>query len=248
MTPPLHHRVIGSGPRVVLVHGFTQTGACWGPIPDALAGHFEVVLVDAPGHGGSTAVEADLEGTADLLTEFGPAHYVGYSMGGRMALHLAVRQENPIERLVLIGATPGIEENDERHRRQMADERLADRLLEIGVAAFLDEWLAQPMFERLPPDSECLRSRRANTAEGLARSLRRCGTGSQRSLWPELGHVSTPMLLVTGSADAKFTAIAAEMGEASGSPTTTCTIPGAGHAAHLEQPEMFVPRLLEFLR
>src|SRR5690606_35878116 len=116
----------------------------------------------------------------------GRASYVGYSMGGRLVLQAALSRPELVERLVLIGATPGIEDAGERAERRARDDELAAHVVEVGVDAFIDEWVAQPMFAGLPVDSDCDAARRANTAEGLAASLRGCGTGAQPSLWGRL--------------------------------------------------------------
>src|SRR5690606_23536537 len=112
----------------------------------------------------------------------GPATYVGYSMGGRLALHLALARPDLVRRLVLIGATGGIDDEDDRAARRAADERLAAHLEQVGVATFVDEWLAQPLFAGLSPTAAARDERLANTAEGLASSLRLAGTGTQEPL------------------------------------------------------------------
>jgi 2-succinyl-6-hydroxy-2,4-cyclohexadiene-1-carboxylate synthase len=248
---PLHAEVVGptgstgpTGPsstgdtdRLVLVHGFTQTGRCWGPFADELAKDHELVLVDAPGHGGSADVRADLwEGAALLGATGGRATYVGYSMGGRLALHLALTRPELVERLVLIGATGGIDDEVERTARRAADLELADHLLTIGVPAFLDEWLAQPLFAGLTPATACLDERRANTAEGLASSLRLAGTGTQEPLWERLGAIDVPVLLLAGVDDAKFSAVAGRLARSIGPNATVALVPRAGHSAQLESP------------
>jgi 2-succinyl-6-hydroxy-2,4-cyclohexadiene-1-carboxylate synthase len=250
MAPALHHRSIGNGtgPRIVLAHGFTQSGACWGRMPAMLADDFEIVLVDAPGHGGSSAVTAALPESGALVGDVGgTATYLGYSMGGRMLLHLALARPAMVERLILIGATPGIEDDEERAARRVADERLADRIRRIGVERFVEEWLAQPMFTTLPHDEECLAARRNNTADGLAASLRSCGTGAQRPLWDRLAELSMPVLLLTGGRDTKFTAIAQRMAGLIGANASHLLVPDAGHAAHLEQPHATARALREWL-
>ena len=117
----------GAGPpRLVLVHGFTQTGRSWATIAADLATDHEVVLVDAPGHGGSGAAPVGLVQGAELLVEAGgPGVYVGYSMGGRLALHAALAAPSSVLALVLVGATAGIEDPAERAARRAADEELA---------------------------------------------------------------------------------------------------------------------------
>jgi 2-succinyl-6-hydroxy-2,4-cyclohexadiene-1-carboxylate synthase len=238
--------------RLVLVHGFSQTGRCWGPIADDLARDHEVVRIDAPGHGGSSPVRADLTATAELLAQTGgPAIYVGYSMGGRMALHVALDQPDAVQGLVLVGATPGIEDDGERAERRARDHRLAERLREggdEGLAAFVTEWLAQPLFAGLPAWARFEEERRRNTAEGLATSLELAGTGSQQPRWSDLPRLDIPVLLVTGADDTRYTEIATRMAQIIGPHARTVAIPDAGHAAHLEQPEPFLTHIRPWLR
>jgi 2-succinyl-6-hydroxy-2,4-cyclohexadiene-1-carboxylate synthase len=234
---PEHRRADGTADRLVLVHGFTQTGRCWGPFADDLARDHEVVLVDAPGHGGSAGIAADLPTGALLLADTGgPATYVGYSMGGRLALHLALARPDLVSRLVLIGATGGIDDEAERAARRAADDRLADHLVDVGVPAFLDEWLAQPLFAGLTPSAAARDERLANTAAGLASSLRLAGTGTQEPLWDRLAAVDVPVLVLAGVDDAKFSNIARRLARAIGPTATVALVPRAGHSAHLENP------------
>ncbi|MCU0311599.1 MAG: alpha/beta fold hydrolase [Acidimicrobiales bacterium] len=224
--------------RLVLVHGFTQTARCWGPFADLLAADHDVWAVDAPGHGGSAAVRADLVGGADLLGRSGHrATYVGYSMGGRLALHLALARPDLVDRLVLIGATAGIDDDAQRAARRAADEGLADHLEAVGVDSFLAEWLAQPLFAGLSPSAAAVDERRRNTTGGLASSLRTAGTGSQRPLWDELHRLAMPVLLLAGGDDRKFTDLARRMAAAIGENARVAVVPDTGHAAHLEAPE-----------
>ncbi len=228
----------GTGRRLVLVHGFTQTARSWNPLAASLAERFEVVAVDAPGHGSSTTVDADLPTGGRLLAEVGgPATYVGYSMGGRLCLHTALDRPDAVERLVLISATAGIDDEAERAARRAADEALADMIERDGVDAFLARWVAQPMFASLPDPG--LGDRRRNTSRGLATSLRRAGTGTQEPLWGRLGGIDVPALLVAGGGDPRFVAAARRM--ASAMPRATVEIvAGAGHTVHLEQPDRFL--------
>jgi 2-succinyl-6-hydroxy-2,4-cyclohexadiene-1-carboxylate synthase len=242
--------VAGSGPRVVLLHGFTQTARAWGPFADALAssGH-EILSVDAPGHGGSAAIDADLPEAARLLgATGGRAVYVGYSMGGRIALRLALDRPELVRALVLIGASPGLEDPTERAARRAADDLLADRIETIGVDAFLDEWLAQPLFAGLD-DARAERSeRRRNTAAGLSSSLRLAGTGAMEPLWSRLGEVRMPVLLVTGEHDEKFSDLAQRMVAAMDPRAWHIAVADAGHSVHLEQPELTADVVTSWLR
>jgi 2-succinyl-6-hydroxy-2,4-cyclohexadiene-1-carboxylate synthase len=231
----------GAGRRVVLLHGFTQTGRSWTTLIDDLARDHEVVTIDAPGHGGSHAMRVDLAGAADLVAEIGQrASYVGYSMGGRLALHVAVAHPHLVERLVLLSATAGIDDDDgERAARQASDDALATTIERDGVEAFLSRWLAQPMFAALADDQAARHDRLRNTAAGLASSLRLAGTGAQEPLWPHLGELTMPVDVVAGGRDAKFVALGQRLAATIGANATFTTIDGAGHAAHLEQPAAF---------
>lgn len=247
---PLHHVIDGpaGAPRIVLVHGFTQTRAAWGPIADDLAGDHEVVRVDAPGHGRSGEDGADLWQGAEMIAEVGgPAIYVGYSMGGRLCLHLALRRPALCRGLVLVGATPGIADAAERAARAAADDVLAGRLEEEGVESFVEGWLRGPLFAGLSPAMRFARARLESRAEGLAASLRAAGVGRQAPLWGRLHELEMPVLAVAGEDDAKFAAIARAMVAAIGEGATLALVPGAGHAAHLEAPAAFVGRLRGWL-
>lgn len=236
----------GSGPRLVLVHGFTQTGRSWDALAAALRTDHETVAVDAPGHGGSTDVHADLVAGADLLGAVGGrATYVGYSMGGRLCLHLALARPELVERLVLVSATAGLDDAVERAARRRADEDLAATIERDGLEAFLRRWVAQPLFATLPDAG--LDDRRRNTADGLASSLRRAGTGTQAPLWDRLAALTMPVLLVAGALDAKFVAAAQRMAELLPDPTLE-VVADAGHTVHLEQPAAFETLLRRWLR
>jgi 2-succinyl-6-hydroxy-2,4-cyclohexadiene-1-carboxylate synthase len=228
--------------RVVLVHGFTQTSASWGPFVSALEPLLdkgtEVLALDAPGHGELADVHLGLVDGAALIGERGGrATYIGYSMGGRLGLHLALERPDLVEQLVLIGATAGIEDPTERAARRAADEERADRIERIGVEVFLDEWLAQPLFATLPVDRSGRSDRLANTAAGLAGSLRLAGTGSQTPLWDRLAELSMPVLVMAGEHDAKFREVGTRMVSVIEHATFE-TVPAAGHAVHLERPEV----------
>jgi 2-succinyl-6-hydroxy-2,4-cyclohexadiene-1-carboxylate synthase len=148
---------------------------------------------------------------------------------------------------VLLGASPGIADPAARAERLAADEALATSVEDDGVAAFLDRWLAGPLFATLPPERAGLPERLANTAEGLASALRLLGAGAQAPLWDRLAGLRCPTLLVAGAHDAKFAALAAEMAAAIGPTARLALVPGAGHAVHLERPAVVAKLLDGFL-
>jgi 2-succinyl-6-hydroxy-2,4-cyclohexadiene-1-carboxylate synthase len=244
--------------RLVLVHGFTQNGRCWGPLPAELGDRFDVVAVDAPGHGRSDPAHdaASFVDAAALIGEAGgPATYLGYSMGGRLCLQLACDRPDLVHRLVLVGTTAGLRTEHERAARREADDRLAARLERDGLPAFLAEWLALPLFAGLPVAARAVDERLTNRPEGLAASLRHCGTGHQPPQWERLDRLVMPVLLCAGALDTKFVALAGELyagiaaGRADGELATLRmeVIEGAGHTCHLERPAAFLRRLGDWL-
>jgi 2-succinyl-6-hydroxy-2,4-cyclohexadiene-1-carboxylate synthase len=234
-------------PDLVLLHGFTQTGRSWQAIAHALAGRYRPATPDLPGHGdfaerrpaSFTACDAYLRALADR-----PVTLVGYSMGGRVALHAAISLGERVRRLVLIGASPGLADAGERVARAADDAALADRIEAIGIDAFVAEWGAQPLFDGIPRGVTDFidGDRRRNTAAGLAAALRGLGTGVMPPLWDRLGELAMPVELVVGERDAKFRAIAERMGERIPD-ARVHVVPGAGHVAHLEAPDTLVELL-----
>jgi 2-succinyl-6-hydroxy-2,4-cyclohexadiene-1-carboxylate synthase len=207
-----------------------------------LAHDFTLIAVDLPGHGGSSDVRADLPTTAHLVAQAvvdtlgaETTSLLGYSLGARVALHVALDTELTLNAAVFIGATGGIEDNGARAKRRAADDALATALESSGdVDAFIDGWVKSPMFSLLGTAAD-VDERRRNTASGLASSLRAAGTGTQEPLWDRLPTLEAPVLALAGTNDTRFAMHAQRM--ATLMPNALATlIPGGGHAVHLAQP------------
>jgi len=230
---------------LVVLHGFTQTGRLFGRFGERISASHTLVAVDLPGHGGSDAVRADLPTTAGLVADCvqatvgaGPCDLLGYSLGARVALHVATGTDLAVSRIVFIGVTGGIEDAAERERRRRADDAVADELEASGdVDRFLDTWLRGPMFDRLAStDAADREERRRNSASGLASSLRLCGTGTQEPLWDRLPALACPILAMAGADDTRFAAHALRVARLAPGAVASL-VPGGGHAVHLSQPE-----------
>jgi 2-succinyl-6-hydroxy-2,4-cyclohexadiene-1-carboxylate synthase len=216
--------------RVVLVHGFTQTSSSWDPVIEHLPPDIDPAALEV-------AEGLDFETTAATIgARGGQATYAGYSMGGRLCLMLAVDRPDLVQRLVLVSASPGIAEAGARGQRRAQDERLALEIEREGVGPFLERWLAQPLFASLPRELAQLDERRRNSPARLTHQLRVLGQGVQPPLWDRLDRLEMPVTLVTGAYDKLYTDIARRMAERIGDNATLVTVPGAGHAAPLEQP------------
>lgn len=237
--------------RLVFLHGFTQTHHHWHTVAlslgDRLGGDTALAFVDLPGHGLSTDDTTAIVHAAGASAALGGrGTYVGYSMGGRVALLAALARPDLVDRLVLIGATAGLADEDERDTRRSLDRERAERVERLGVDRFVDEWLAAPMFAGLPADLELLGHRRRNSAAGLAHSLRTCGTGCQPSIWDRLGEIAAPVLVLAGAHDTKFVSIGERLAHALPSGSFV-TVPNAGHAAHAEAPDATVDLVAQWL-
>ena len=235
----LHSVTTGAGKAVSFVHGFTQTQRSWEPLVKQFTASIEATLIDVPGHGDTPFSNRNLdEAGADIVETMRQGVLVGYSMGARMALHAALTHSPKIQGLCLISGTAGIEDAEERATRKKHDEQLATHIENIGVEKFIDEWLAQPLFDGLNNETSMKNDRLRNTPQGLANSLRYCGTGTQESLWNQLETITIPVLIVVGELDEKFVAIGKRMAQL----LPHCEIhimKSVGHTAHLEDPRQF---------
>ena len=243
---------------ILLLHGFTGSRKNWFFLaPKLVELGYTVVVPDILGHGESDAPE-DAEAyrmeriTADILSHFPqPITVLGYSMGGRLALYMAVNFPEKVNRLILESSSPGLADSTERQARIESDNALADLILENGIEAFVNRWEAVPLFasqKRLPAERQKgLRAQRlGNRPIGLANSLRGMGTGQQPSLWDDLDQLQIPILLLAGDLDRKFVAIGKQM--LTQLPNANLQIiEDAGHTIHFEKPTLYAKLMCEWL-
>lgn len=249
-------------PGALSLHGFTGVGS--DVLPFARRLRVGVCAPDLLGHGRSEAprpegaggfapyaLGAQGLGVIALAREVGARVLVGYSYGGRLALTALLQAPEVFSAAILVGATPGLADRAERDARARADDERARRIEELGAPAFLERWQATPLIRTqariAAPDRERMaRERRAHTADGLAGALRGAGTGRQAPLWERLSQLTLPILLLTGEEDSKFCAIAQGMLERLPR-AAHVQVAGAGHCAHLEQPELAAAAANAFL-
>ena len=231
--------------KIVVFHGFMGVGADFEPFVDACGLEIDIEAPDLIGHG-SFQCDDPVEYSLDAQLQYWSVRIpkgsvlIGYSMGGRLALQFACRYPDHLSGLVLIGATPGIEDPDERARRQKWDAAQADRICELGIEGFYNEWQRLPIIatqERIDPDirSKMTANRLNQTIEGLSNSMLQFGTGTMPDCWDALPTLSLPILLMVGEEDAKYRGIASwMMGRFPGDSAESAIISNAGHCAHLE--------------
>ena len=256
-----HIETAGAGQPLLLLHGFGGDSTNWHALAPALAQRWRLIMLDCLGHGASDkpaaidsyrmeSVAADIMDLLDQL-EIARTHLLGYSMGGRLALYLALRSPQRFGSLILESASPGLANETERADRRRRDNALADRIQAEGIGWFVDYWERLPLWAsqaELPSDMLAAQrqQRLRNNPLGLANSLRGMGTGAQPNLWPELPALQLPALLLAGEADDKFRrinqAMAARLPDAQ-----VRLIPSAGHNTHLENAPAFCRAVNSFL-
>ena len=218
--------------RLLLLHGFTATGRSWDPVRR---------LLDAQRYPDVAAPDlraASIPAQVAELLQAQPYALAGYSMGGRIALHLALAQPELVKRLVLVSTTAGIEDPGERAERRAADERLAEEIERDGVEAFAERWAAGPLFAGQPPEvaAAAREDRLRHSAAELAATLRALGAGTMEPVWHRLGELTMPAVVVVGERDVKFRALGERLAGALPKGELV-VVPGAGHAVHLEAPQ-----------
>ena len=243
----------GQGQPLLLLHGFTGDGTTWRGIGDSLSQDYELLALDLLGHGDSDAptspqayamesAAGDIISLLDAL-QLERVHLLGYSLGGRLALCLALDYPRRIRSLILESASPGIADKTERETRRQRDNQLAAGIEARGIASFVDFWERLPLWDsQRGLAAAVLDAQRAqrlrNSERGLAGSLRGMGAGAQASLWNALPQLQAPTLLIVGALDAKYRRLNAEMAESIPN-ARLAVIDGAGHNTHLENPAAF---------
>ena len=234
---------------LVLLHGFSGTCRAWDRVAAQLsAQRYLPLAIDLPGHGDAAEQDAAITfaSCAEHVLAHSPERFVlgGYSLGGRVALHVALAAPERVRRLVLVSTSAGIEDPAERAERRAADRRLADELERIPFERFIERWRTQPLFADEPSEVGALarEDQRRNRPQALAAVLRAIGTGEMEPLWDRLGELTMPVTVVAGERDAKFRALGERM--AARMPNAELLIVAGGHGLLLESPTA-VARALE---
>jgi len=228
--------------NVVLLHGFSGTRRAWDGVAARL--HPERYLpraLDLPGHGDAADAERPITfaGCVEHVLARSPERFVlgGYSLGGRIALHIALAAPERVTRLVLVSTTAGIESASERAARSASDHRLADELEHLPFEDFIERWRAQPLFANEPPEVSVLarQDQRRNRPQALAAALRGIGSGEMTPLWDRLAELEMPSTVLVGDRDAKFLALGERMVKLL--PDAELAVVSGGHGLPLENPE-----------
>ncbi len=256
-----HVDVSGAGTPILLLHGFTGDVSIWRDVRLALDRSFQVIAIDILGHGQSDkpsdvapyhmeTVASDIIQLLDSLSVY-QTHLFGYSMGGRLALYLAIHYPELFRSLILESASAGLATEQEREERRQRDNALADKIEANGIQWFVDFWEGLSLWDSQKSLSQDILSqqrtqRLQNDPQGLANSLRGMGTGVQPSLWSRLPEIALPTQLIVGEFDSKFISINQHMVQLIPH-AEMATISGAGHTVHLENLAVFIEQVLTFI-
>jgi 2-succinyl-6-hydroxy-2,4-cyclohexadiene-1-carboxylate synthase len=229
---------------VVLLHGFAGTGRAWDPVVERLdRERYTALAPDLRGHGSARdARPISFDACVEDVLTVAPKRFTlcGYSMGGRVALHVALAAPSRVERLVLAATSAGLDDAADRATRRDSDERLAAFAERATIDEFADRWAAQPLFAGTPPDAariwreDLLR----NDPRALAAVLRGVGAGAMVPLWDRLDELTMPAAVLAGERDATYLALARGRLVA-GLPNARLVIAaGAGHGLPREAPQV----------
>lgn len=235
--------------HVVALHGFAGTGRMWEHVAARLdRSRFVVRAPDLPGHGASSRLRpVTFERCVEHVLAAAPDRFVlcGYSLGGRVALHVALAEPERVEGLVLVASSAGIDDEEARASRRRDDERLADAIEGETIAAFADRWTALPLFAG-DPAAAVARWREdigRNDPAALAAALRGIGTGAMAPLWARLPELTMPATVITGQRDAKFVALGERLVRSLPAAAPLVVVAGAGHGLPREAPEAIADQL-----
>ena len=245
---------------LVFLHGFLGSGKSWRNVTAALQENYYCVTPDLPGHGENTRLDMhaplDFDSVSDwlagLLNQL-PVSKIclaGYSLGGRIALHFAIRHPERIHSLILESASPGLADESERARRLAEDSARAEFILKEGMSAFVEQWYEMPLFASLKKHPQTLsaikEAAKTNDPRWMAKVIRDLSPGLQTPLWDSLATLSVPVLLMAGAKDEKYVQVIRNM-EGKIPNAQSILAPQAGHNIHAEQPETYIRLINDFL-
>lgn len=246
-------------PTIIFLHGFLGGSDDWEMITNDLSNQFGILMIDLPGHGQNSSTNENdflIENCAKNIISLSDQLrltdliLVGYSMGGRLAFYLLTHYPGRFKRAVIESANPGLKRETERQQRIINDTALAEQLERTDLKDWLGRWYTQPLFASLRDNparlEKVVKTRINNDKAGLAMSLKMMTSGRQPDLWPKLGKIDIPLLLIAGELDSKYSELAKQTADLCPN-AQAVIIKQAGHNVHLEQPELYLTELKRFL-
>ncbi|MCL1056580.1 2-succinyl-6-hydroxy-2,4-cyclohexadiene-1-carboxylate synthase [Shewanella gelidimarina] len=246
-----------SMPAMVLLHGFLGSKADWSAVIEVLAEQYYCISIDLPGHGqslnhtlptpGFDACTALIQQTL-LQLKIQQYHLVGYSLGGRIALHLARQAPDNILSLILESCHPGLKSADDRAARKTSDARWATQLNSLTIENFLALWYQQAVFADLSASKRqaMIQQRRGNQVLALGNCYQATSLAEQADLWDTPAIISAPCYFIAGSDDQKFLSLATRWQQQY--PIAMYSVAASGHNVHSAAPMAFSKQVLQLLK
>ncbi|MEC4728743.1 2-succinyl-6-hydroxy-2,4-cyclohexadiene-1-carboxylate synthase [Shewanella sp. D64] len=243
-------------PALVMLHGFLGNQADWQDIIVHLTEHFYCVCVDLPGHGKSPSISLPTPGFKQIVEQIQIAidsltiekyHLLGYSLGGRIALHLARDHTDKLLSLCVESCHPGLETTEDKWLRAQNDLDWSHKLANLPLDEFLSQWYQQGVFAELSSETrqQLIDKRSHNSKAGLLSIYLASSLAQQANLWDQPNLIKIPCHYIVGSDDNKFLALATRWQQ--GSPIKVHTVKQAGHNVHLAAPIEYSRKLIQLL-
>ena len=245
--------IVGTGKPLVSFHGFSESGSTWDGIE---VPGYRLIRIDSMGHGRSARpMKLQPYTLPQMLSDLHKVIYavagkryalMGYSMGARLALLYALEYSHEVTHLILESGSVGIENEEERQERYLADQALADRIREKDIQWFSEMWAKLDIFKTqqgLPAkvQQQICRRRLLNSPHALAFTLEGSGQGSMPYVGYRLSELTMPVCYISGELDTKYTEIGAQYFR-----ETHHIVPQVGHNVHVETPEVYRQILKQF--
>lgn len=247
---------------MVALHGFTGSGLIF----EQFSARFKslgirLIAVDLPGHGNTITpdsaeihtYEAQITNLSSLLSTLNipKFHLLGYSMGGRIALHYALNHPDKIISLILESTNNGISNDNDRIERVSRDEKLSEQIMQ-NYPDFLLKWNRLPIFKSPPKAQktqiESFKKIQLNQDPiQMALSMREFSPGKIPYVYDELTLISCPVLAITGKNDQKYSELWKSLiykfqnGD-------HINIENSGHRVHLDQPVIYIDTIMNFIK
>lgn len=257
---PLHIDIKGQGPALVLIHGWGMHGGVWQPLLKRLSAHFTLHVIDLPGMGLSqSAIATDLDEMVAAIVPLLPekSHLLGWSLGGLVAMRIAHRYPQRVNKLVLVGSTPRFINTAEdavqpwQFGMQASVFEKFARQVEADYAATLLKFLTLQCMGADDARSTIKQLRVAIAARPEPSSLTLQAALDvllNNDLRPLLASLTLPVLLIHGDRDTLAPVQAAHWLAQHLAHAQLRVIAGAGHAPFLSHQQAFTTALLDFLQ
>jgi 2-succinyl-6-hydroxy-2,4-cyclohexadiene-1-carboxylate synthase len=240
-------------PGLLLLHGFMGSSADFHPALPTLTQHFHCICVDLPGHGQTPITDDNFVGIAEQLAKLVTdcSYLCGYSLGGRLALYLALHYPDQWQKVILESVSFGLPNAQMRQARQHQDRMIVRKLRQpdLDFTAFIQHWYQQSVFAGITDHrnfSELIASRLNNNPLSLARSLETMGLGQQLYLGELLKINEIPLLILAGEQDTKFVEIGQQIASLC-QRAKLVTMPDCSHNIHFQQLDLWLKEVLGFL-